>query len=94
VGKTTEIFAGNSGIRGDKMSKRRVMLNFPKELLSEPIIYTISQQFNLVTNIYQAEVTEERGWIVLELEGRDEDIEAGITWAISKGMRVDPVSED
>ncbi len=76
------------------MSKRRVMLNFPKELLSEPIIYTISQQFNLVTNIYQAEVTEERGWIVLELEGRDEDIEAGITWAISKGMRVDPVSED
>ena len=75
------------------MSKRRVMLNFPKELLSEPIIYTISQQFNLVTNIYQAEVTEERGWIVLELEGRDEDIEAGITWAISKGMRVDPVSE-
>ena len=94
MGKTTEIFAGNSGIRGDKMSKRRVMLNFPKELLSEPIIYTISQQFNLVTNIYQAEVTEERGWIVLELEGRDEDIEAGITWAISKGMRVDPVSED
>ena len=76
------------------MSKRRVILNFPKELLSEPIIYTISQQFNLVTNIYQAEVTEERGWIVLELEGRDEDIEAGITWAISKGMRVDPVSED
>lgn len=76
------------------MSKRRVMLNFPKELLSEPIIYTISQQFNLVTNIYQAEVTEERGWIMLELEGRDEDIEAGITWAISRGMRVDPVSED
>ncbi len=94
MGKTTEIFAGNSGIRGDKMSKRRVMLNFPKELLSEPIIYTISQQFNLVTNIYQAEVTEERGWIMLELEGRDEDIEAGITWAISRGMRVDPVSED
>jgi len=91
---TTEIFVENSGTRGAKMSKRRVMLNFPKELLSEPIIYTVSQQFNLVTNIYRAEVTEERGWIVLELEGRDEDIEAGITWAISKGMRVDPVSED
>ena len=76
------------------MLKRRVMLNYPKELLSEPIIYTISQQFNLVANILQADVTEERGWITLELEGRDEDIEDGITWAISKGMRVEPISEE
>ena len=76
------------------MIKRRVMLNYPKELLSEPIIYTISQQFNLVANILQADVTEERGWITLELEGRDEDIEDGITWAISKGMRVEPISEE
>jgi ABC-type methionine transport system ATPase subunit len=74
------------------MSKRRVMLNYPRELLSEPIIYTISQQFNLVANIRRAEVDEERGWIMLELEGRDEDIEAGITWVISKGMRVETIS--
>lgn len=74
------------------MAKRQVMLNYPKELLSEPIIYTISQQFNLATNIRRAEVTEERGWIILELEGRDEDIEAGITWVISKGMRVELIS--
>ncbi len=76
------------------MLKRRVMLDYPKELLSEPIIYTISQQFNLVANILRAEVTENRGWIILELEGRGEDIEAGITWAISKGMRVEPISEE
>ena len=75
------------------MAKRRVILTFPGELLSEPVIYNISQQFNLVTNIYQADVTEERGWIVLELEGKDEDIEAGITWAISRGVRVDTTSD-
>ena len=76
------------------MTKRRIMLNYPSELLSEPIIYTISQQFNLATNILQADITEERGWITLELEGRAEDIEAGITWVISKGMRVEPISEE
>ena len=76
------------------MLKRRVMLDYPKELLSEPIIYTISQQFNLVANILRAEVTENRGWIILELKGRGDDIEAGITWAISKGMRVEPISEE
>ncbi len=87
------MLANNLSLRGEKMAKRQVMLNYPKELLSEPIIYTISQQFNLATNIRRAEVTEERGWIILELEGRDEDIEAGITWVISKGMRVELISE-
>jgi len=75
------------------MAKRRVMLTYYPEISSEPIVYTIGQQFNLVTNIHRADATEDRGWIELELEGEEKDIEAGVAWAISKGVRVDPVSE-
>ncbi len=75
------------------MVKRRVMLSFTPETITEPIIYTISQQFNLVTNIRQADLAEDRGWMVVEFDGDEKDIEAGITWAISKGVRVDPASE-
>ena len=75
------------------MAKRRVMLSFTSEISSEPIIYTLGQQFNLVTNIRQAQMSEDKGWITLELEGKDKDIEAGITWAISKGVRIDTVGE-
>jgi len=76
------------------MAKRRVMLTFPEELVREPITYNLGQQFNIATNILRADVTEDRGWVVLELDGKDEDIEAGITWAISKGVRAEPISED
>jgi hypothetical protein len=75
------------------MAKRRVMLTVPGELHSEPIIYNIGQQFNLVITLRQADLTEDRGWVILELEGEDKDIEAGITWAISKGVRVEAVGE-
>lgn len=75
------------------MAKRRVMLTIPAELHSEPIIYNIGQQFNLVTNIYQADLMEERGWVTLELNGEDKDIEEAIAWAISKGVRVDTISD-
>ena len=75
------------------MAKRRVMLSFTAETITEPIIYTISQQFNLVTNIRQADLAEDRGWIVVEFDGDEEDIEAGLAWAISKGVRVDPTGE-
>jgi len=76
------------------MAKRSVMLTFPEELIREPIIYNLAQQFNIVTNILRADVTEDRGWVVLELEGKDEEIEAGITWAISRGVRVEPISDE
>ena len=74
------------------MAKRRVMFTFSKELIRDPIIHNLGQQFNIVTNILRAEVTEDRGWVVLELDGKDEEIEAGITWAISRGVRIEPVS--
>ena len=76
------------------MAKRQVMFTFPQELIKEPIIYTLSHQFKVVTNIRRADVSENRGWVVLELEGEEEEIEQGIAWVTSKGVRVDPVIGD
>ena len=71
------------------MTKRRLTFSFGPETIAEPIIHTLGRQFNVVTNIRQAHLTENRGWITLELDGENKDIEAGIAWAISKGVRVD-----
>ncbi|HJM36834.1 MAG: NIL domain-containing protein [Dehalococcoidales bacterium] len=76
------------------MAKRQVMFTFPEQLTKEHIIYDLGLQFKVVTNIRRADVTENRGWVVLELEGIDEDIERGIIWVMSKGVRVDPVVGD
>ena len=76
------------------MVKRRVMLSYTPETITEPIIYTISQQFNIVTNIRRADLAEDRGWIIVEIEGEEKDIEDGIAWAISRGVRVDEISEE
>jgi len=76
------------------MVKRRFTLTFSTELTRDPIIYNLGQQFNIVTNILRADITEDRGWVELELDGKDEDIEAGITWVISRGMRVEPISDE
>lgn len=76
------------------MAKRQVMFTFPAELIREPIIYNLGHQFKVVTNIRRADVSENRGWVVLELEGEEEEIERGITWVTGKGVRVDPVIGD
>jgi len=76
------------------MTKRQLMFTFPPELIREPIIYTLSHQFKIVTNIRRADVSENKGWVVLELKGEDSEIEQSIAWVTSKGVRVDPVVGD
>lgn len=76
------------------MVKRRLMFTFPPELIKEPVIHNIGQQFNIVTNIHLADIAEDRGWVILELEGEEKDIEEGIAWATSRGIRIDPAGED
>ena len=76
------------------MAKRCVMFTFTEEQIKEPIIHNLGQQYNIVTNIRRAALSEDEGWIVLELEGKEEDIEQGIAWVTSKGVRVDPANRD
>ena len=76
------------------MVKRQVMFTFLEKLIKEPVIYNLSRQFKVVTNIRRADISEDKGWAVLELEGEEEEIEQGIAWVISKGVRVDPVIGD
>ena len=76
------------------MVKRQVMFTFPEGLIKKPIIYNLGQQFKVVTNIRRADISEDKGWVVLELEGEEKEIEDGITWVISKGVRVDSVIGD
>jgi len=76
------------------MAKRQVMFTFPPELVREPIIYNLSLQFKVVTNIRRADISENKGWVVLELEGDEKDIEQSIAWLTQKGIRVDPATGD
>ena len=76
------------------MSKRRVKFTFPQELVKEPVIYQLGRDFHVVTNIRRAEVRDDMGWVVLELDGDEEEIDRGLEWVTSKGVRVDPVSGD
>ncbi len=76
------------------MAKQRVKFTFPTELIKEPVIWKLGRQFDLVTNIRRADVTEDRGWVVLELEGEMGEIERGIQWVQEQGVRVDPVPGD
>ena len=76
------------------MAVQRLRFTFPTDLIKEPVIYLIGQQFEVITNIRMADVDESTGWVILELEGEAAEIARSVAWAESRGVRVDPITGD
>ena len=64
---------------------------YPARLIQRPVIYELSKNFTLVTNVRQASVTEEIGLVSLELDGEREEIKRAIAWLEELGIKVEPV---
>lgn len=71
------------------MATKRIKLTFPQELIKEPVVFTMAQKFNIMPNIRRAKVTESVGEVVLELEGSEERLEAGINYLKERGVKVE-----
>lgn len=76
------------------MAKRIVKLTFPKNLIKEPLTFQMAKKFDVMPNIRRAKVTEDVGEIVLELEGKEENIDKGVGYLTKKGVIVEPIVGD
>ena len=67
----------------------RVKLTFPEELVREPVIARMTAEFAVVPNIRRADVGEQGGWIVCELDGDAAVVDDALAWLRAEGVRVD-----
>ena len=76
------------------MANKRYIFTFPTNMITEPVIFNLGRDFEIETNIRRADIREDAGWVILELKGTEEEIDKGLLWVASKGVRVDPISGD
>ena len=74
--------------------KKRVKLTFPQERIKDPVLFEMAKEFNIMPNIRRAKVTETFGEMVLELDGEEHDLEAGLDSVKAKGIQVELVEGD
>ena len=75
------------------MSVKRVKFTFPTNLVTEPIIYSITKKFNVITNIRRADVRPEMGWVILDIDGPEQEINKCIEWTKTSGVTVDDLND-
>ena len=76
------------------MTRRRLKLIFGPSLVKEPVIYQLGRKFEIVTNIRRADVTKDQGWVLLEVSGEADELDRGIEFLESKGVKVEPAEGD
>ncbi|HCU73335.1 MAG TPA: hypothetical protein DGO43_05930 [Chloroflexi bacterium] len=83
-------------VQNDDLSLARVRVQFTyaADSIRRPIIYELSQRFDLTFDIRRADVDAGIGWIQLLLEGDRNELDAAIAWAESQGVRASPVEGD
>ena len=73
------------------MATKVLNLTFPKKLIKEPLIYNLGHKFKVVTNIRKANVTNDYGWVLIELNGDIEEIQKGEKYLKDLGIIVEDI---
>jgi L-aspartate semialdehyde sulfurtransferase ferredoxin len=76
------------------MERERLFVSFPEELVDRPMIYEMVKQFDVVPNIRRANVEAHSGWVILELTGVDDQLDAAITYLEGVGCTVNRMEGD
>ena len=72
---------------------KRVKFTYEQEKIKQPIIYDLGHKFKIVTNVRRADVREDMGWVVLELEGDEANVEQAVQYLIDEGVQVEVLEE-
>jgi len=65
-----------------------ITMQYPSNLVSAPIIYQLSRQYNIEFSILRAIVEDGFAQLTLEIAGNAEDLQGGLNYLADKGIYV------
>ncbi len=69
-------------------------LTFPEEHVTDPVIYHLVKDYDVVPNIRRAAIENHFGWLVLEVSGDPARVDAAKDYLISQGITIDSAEGD
>jgi ABC-type methionine transport system ATPase subunit len=72
----------------------RLFVSFPEDLVDRPMIYEVVKRFDVVPNIRRANVEQHSGWVILELNGEQEQLDGSVAYLEGLGCTVNTMEGD
>lgn len=74
------------------MAAVEVNVSGGKEHANQPWVWRLCREFNVTVTIKRANVDTDFGWMTLELQGADEDIQRATAWLMTTGLHVEAMT--
>ena len=76
----------------DSRRSLKFKLTFPAKVLGDPIIHTLSHDFDVVPNIRRGRITDKNAWMEVELVGSEKNLERAKTFLVERGVVFTPIA--
>ncbi len=77
------------------MYKRMLVLRFPPEITDQPLVCSLSREYDLCFNILKATIFPgQEGLMVLEISGYKKQVQEGLRYLRSKGVAVKSIAQE
>ncbi len=83
----------SSANESDQSRIVRLHLTFPESLIKEPIVSKAVLDFGVLVNVRRANIDENVGWMLCEVQGSVEKIDEAIEWMAGLGVEVDRLGD-
>jgi ABC-type methionine transport system ATPase subunit len=74
--------------------KKLVELDYPSELVTEPVLSNVIKKFNISVNLRRASITKGFGYVQMQIEGEEQEVKKALAELTSKGIDVNPIEKD
>jgi len=64
----------------------KLKLTFPEKILGDPIIHTLSHDFDVVPNILRGRITGKNAWLEVEMFGSAKNLERARKFLVDRGV--------
>ncbi len=73
---------------------RKILCTFPQKVIQEPILYSISQMFDVVYNLKGGTFSEELTMLSIELEGEPDEVDKVVIYLRDdKGVEISELGD-
>jgi L-aspartate semialdehyde sulfurtransferase ferredoxin len=74
--------------------KKLVELDYPNELVTEPVLSNVIKKYNISVNLRRASITKGFGYVQMQIEGEEQEVKKALADLTSKGIDVNPIEKD
>ncbi len=75
-------------------SKKLIELDYPTDLVTKPVLSEMIKKYDVTVNIRRASITKGFGYVQMEIEGDEKELDRALKDLAGQGIDVNPIVKD